>query len=83
MRKNTENVFNAWLMGRSEKSQKSVWTDGVHIYSYNTLILVTPDDVNDPYRFNTNRYSVTTSCQQRGIKILCARNNIRYVEKGL
>lgn len=83
MRKNTENVFKAWANGRSNKSQKSIWTDGIHVYSYNTVILVKPDEADAPYRFNTNRYSRTTSCHQNAIKLMLDRNNISYTLHGL
>lgn len=79
MRKNTENVFNAWMNGRSEKKQKSVWTDGVAIYSYNTLILFNNQD--GALVFNNRKYSVTTSNHQNSIKRMCAERHIEYIQK--
>ena len=79
MRKNTQNVFNAWMNGRSEKKQKSVWTDSIHIYSYHTKILFTANpDCEVPYRINMYKYSVTTTVQQRGIKALLDSHSIAY-----
>jgi len=83
MRKNTEAVFNAWRNGVRYKRENSIWTDGIHIYSYNTHILVTPDSADMPYRFNTNRYSKTTSCHQNGLRMLIEENKLVYTQHGV
>lgn len=79
MRKNTQNVFNAWLNGRSEKGQDSVWTDGSTIYSYNTPILWYNE--NQAVVINNQRYSVTTTVHQRGIQVICNNKHIEYILK--
>lgn len=85
MRKNTIRVFTAWrnnIRDNKEKN-KSIWTDGVHIYSYNTIILVTPDNIGDPYRLNVNRYSCTTSNHQNSLRVILQERGYRFVECGL
>lgn len=62
MRKNIQEVFNAWKQGKS-LNRKSISTDGKTIYSYSTLIL--KDGV-----LNTVKYSKTTSRQQSAIALL-------------
>ena len=68
MRKNTKNVFNAWLNNRSERKQKSIWTDGKNIYSYNTIIIQM--DIAGYYVMNMQRYSCTTSNHQNSLRIM-------------
>lgn len=68
MRKNTQDTFKAWRAGRSYKGGGSaIWTDGVHIYSYGTPIV---QKDGERVFFNNSRYSVTTSCQQGGLRVL-------------
>lgn len=78
MRKNTVSVFNAWFSGRSERKQKSIWTDGSKIYSYNTPILWAEDGT---VYINVTRYSVTTTIHQNGIRDMCANKHIEHLIK--
>lgn len=78
MRKNTQSVFNAWFNGRSEKNQKSIWTDGYKIYSYNVAIL--QYNVEGAIIIDMTKYSVTTSNHQNSIKRMCAERHIEYRE---
>ena len=79
MRKNTQNVFNAWFNGLSERNQKSIWTDGYKIYSYNTPILDYTDE--GGVRIDMSRYSVTTTVHQRGTQVMCDNRHIQYILK--
>lgn len=74
MRKNTKNVFNAWMNRRSEKKQNSIWTDGVHIYSYNVPIVERLPD--GGYMVDVDQYSVTTSVHQNATRHLMLQNGI-------
>lgn len=84
MRKNTQQVFNAWRAGKSYRARgrngSPIWTDGVRVYSYATPIVAPGESGSDAVRFNANRYSVTTSCQQGGLRALLARQGIAFVE---
>lgn len=79
MRKNTVSVFNAWFNGRSERKQKSIWTDGSIIYSYHTPILWYNE--NGAVVFNSERYSCTTSNHQNSIRYMCGNRHIEYICK--
>jgi len=79
MRKNTENVFNAWTKRiRYGKTGDAIWTDGVNIISYYTDILV--DRNQGVYILNMAKYSQTTTIHQRGIKTLLENNRIIFDE---
>ncbi len=83
MRKNTIRVFGAWrkCIRDNKEKRKSIWTDGIHVYSYNTIILVTPDNIGEPYRLNMTKYSRTTSNHQNSLRALLIQNNYRFVER--
>lgn len=81
MRKNTKEVFASWQAGKRNRGQRSIWTDGLRIYSYDIVILVTPDVSSEPLRLNLTKYSVTTTIHQRGLKTLLDAAGYSYVEK--
>jgi hypothetical protein len=64
MRKNTEQVINAFLCGES-KNLHSIKTDGTTIFSYDTAILTRGK--NGYVIYNGTRYTNTTSQQQNAI----------------
>lgn len=65
MRRNTEKVLRALEKGKACTTASSIWTDGTNVYSYRT-VLVTQEA---GYFFvNRTKYSVTTSCQQSGLR---------------
>lgn len=68
MRMGTMNVFKAWKEGRACKRQASLWTNGVDIYSYSTMIV--KRDGERAVNFNDHRYSVTTTIHQNGLRAL-------------
>lgn len=78
MRKNTKNVFNAWVKGHSEKKQNSIWTDGYKIYSYNTPILQYNDS--GAIVIDMSKYSRTTTNHQNSIRRMCQETHIEYLE---
>jgi hypothetical protein len=71
VRKNTKEVFHAWLRQRRYAKHRAIWTNGFDIYSYDTCIvawggsLTNPDIC--PAVFNTTSYSRTTSRHQRSL----------------
>ena len=68
MRVNTKNVFTAWMNAKKCKKAQSLWTDGAIIYSYGTAIARMNSD--GKILLNVNKYSVTTSCHQNGLRVL-------------
>lgn len=78
MRKNTKNVFNAWVKGHSEKKQKSIWTDGYKIYSYKMPILQYNDA--GAIVIDMTKYSRTTTNHQNSIRRMCQEMHIEYRE---
>lgn len=67
MRKGTQNVFNAWRQGKPLRKQRSIWTDGMAIYSYDTPIVSTE---NCRTTVDNRKYSVTTTIHQNGLRFL-------------
>lgn len=76
MRKNTVEVFKAWIRGQSCRKAKSIWTVGGVIYSYNTPIAKFSDASDIQATVNMQRYSNTTTVHQRGIVALMIQNNM-------
>ena len=76
-RKNVQDAFNAWNAGKTCRKSTSIWTDGSIIFSYNTPLLCRKDGV---LTLNSGRYSVTTSCQQGGLRQLMAMNGMSWKE---
>ena len=72
MRKNTAVVLEAWQCEKPKgKRGDSIWTDGNHIYSYDTWILSThklfaTDSIHN-LKLNTTFYSKATSYHQKAI----------------
>lgn len=66
-RKNTQQAVQAWIEGKSHRKCDSIWTAGGKLYSYNTEIGKWSDADGNMAIVNTERYSVTTTCQQRGV----------------
>jgi len=79
MRKGTQNAYNAWIQGRSWKSQRSLWTNGDIIYSYSTPILWR--DASGRLVFNVAKYSVTTSVHQNGLRVILSEKGMAYNEE--
>jgi hypothetical protein len=78
MRKNTLEVFGAWMQGRERKrGRMSIWTDGETVYSYGTALLTRTED--GELIFNATKYSVTTSCQQNNLRELMEENYLHPV----
>lgn len=80
MRKNTRDVFNSWVKGKSNQKQKSIWTDSSEIWSYQTII------VSRSIRtivLNKTKYSHTTSAHQNALHVVlekyCRENNLNFV----
>ena len=71
MRKNIQEVYNAWC-GHKALDRKSCSTDGEVLYSYQTPILFRADD-GVPI-FNEDYYSVTTTIQQNSIRFMLQRS---------
>lgn len=79
MRKNTMQVYEAWLKGGENRKQNSIWTDGDTIYSYGTAIATHGDYLNEVY-LNRTRYSNTTTQHQNGLAVLLNRNGYEVHE---
>ena len=67
MRVGTMRAWDAFMGGKRCKPGPSLWTDGQRIFSYGTPILSWNGD-KTLLRFNINRYSVTTSTHQNGLR---------------
>ena len=82
MRKNTQEVFDAWKESRTCKKSTSIWTESGtgEIWSYATLIV---KRYHDMVILNKTKYSVTTTNQQNGLHSLlslyCTRMNLVLV----
>jgi hypothetical protein len=71
MRKNVQQVFEAWQQGR-RLDLRSISTDGQDIYSYGTCLVVRVPQVEgcDRAVLNVTQYSRTTSAQQSALRTL-------------
>jgi len=78
MRKNTAEVFKAWIEGRTLNRHRSISTNGDHIYSYGTILVDRRPD-GTPI-LNETRYSVTTSRQQGDLRYLMSLHGIEPVK---
>lgn len=65
MRKNCAAVLRSLQDRKLNRKADSVWTDGMHIYSYATCILAQKRD--GTFVLNRTKYSVTTSIHQHAI----------------
>jgi hypothetical protein len=77
MRKGTQNAYNAWIQGRTCRKQRSLWTDGVTIYSYATPILWRDED--GRHHLDARKYSVTTTVHQNGLRVILNDKGITYL----
>ena len=64
MRVNASRALAAWKQGREWRGARSIWTDGVSIYSYATELVVRCGDV---VALNVTKYSPTTSTHQNAL----------------
>ena len=78
MRANTRNAMTAWVQGKECRKASAVWSNGDHVYSYHTCMVARASD--GTVIVNATKYSVTTSCQQGGIRYYLASNGVAYVE---
>lgn len=73
-RKNTQQAVKAWIEGRHFRARgrngSPIWTDSGILYSYSTPIGKWSDADGNTAILNSQRYSVTTSCQQGGVNHL-------------
>lgn len=70
MRKNCEEVLNAWYVAKKKRTADSIWTENGKVYSYGTLILERRYDfITGKWLFylNMTKYSVTTTVHQNAI----------------
>jgi hypothetical protein len=79
MRKNTVQVFGAWLKGDENRKQNSIWTDGDTIYSYGTAIATHGDNLGEVF-MNRTKYSNTTSQHQNNLAVLFPREGYEILE---
>lgn len=68
--KNTAAVVDAFIAGKPLKKCASIWTDGVCVWSYRTIIACKTAPLRNHAILNTHRYSVTTSRHQNGMRVL-------------
>lgn len=65
MRKNVMKAIDAMLAGKKWRDPRgSVWTDGVHVYSYNTCLIARYHSNGERFALNATKYSQTTGRQQ-------------------
>ena len=79
MRVGTMRAWDAFMGGKRCKPGPSLWTDGQRIFSYGTPILSWNGD-KTLLRFNINRYSVTTSTHQNGLRELLRKCDHPFIE---
>ena len=82
MRKNTEAVMKAWEQGTPHRKADAIWTDGTHVYSYETCILADRGFIPDKRRWvmNSAQFSQTTGRQQSGIREYMGTKGHTYEE---
>lgn len=78
MRVNTRNAMAAWTKGKECREASAIWSNGDHVYSYRTCMVARAND--GTVIVNATKYSVTTSCQQSGIRYYLVSNGVAYVE---
>jgi hypothetical protein len=66
MQANTKEVLNSLRDRKAYLKAASVWTDGLHVYSYNTCILA--QTRRGDFILNETKYSRTTTNHQNGIQ---------------
>ena len=65
MRKNCQQVVDAWLSGKAHEPARAIWTDGDIVYSYNTPLMVRVSS--GMIYLNTTQYTQTTTCHQNAL----------------
>ena len=73
MRKNTLEVFNAWLNGKENRKQESIWTDGTYLWSYKTAVAYSSEPCECVW-LNVTKYSKTTTNHVNSLRVLFERN---------
>lgn len=68
--KNTTAAVDAFIAGKSHKKCASIWTDGVRVWSYRTIIAYKCAEQSNHAVVNAERYSVTTSRHQNALRVL-------------
>jgi len=80
MRKNCKQTVEAWRMRKKKKVADSIWTDGISIYSYGTVLVKKHDN---KIFLNRTKYSVTTSVHQGALHafllLFCTRMGYELV----
>lgn len=83
-RKNTQQAVEAWIKGGQYRARgrngSPIWTSGGVLYSYSTTIGKWSDADPNTAILNTDTYSVTTSCQQNGVRSILSAKGKRIVE---
>jgi hypothetical protein len=77
MRKNTQAATTAFLRGYSARPARSIWTDGLTLYSYDTAIATLSAG---GVILNVNKYSATTTRQQNDARHLFEAAGIPVIE---
>lgn len=82
-RKNTQQAVKAWIEGRSFRARgrngSPIWTTGGVLYSYSQPIGKWSDADGRAAILNVTKYSVTTSCQQGGVRDLLRQAGVRTI----
>lgn len=82
-RVNTTKAVAAWIQGKHYRAPgrngSPIWTCGGVLYSYNQPIGKWSDADGSTAILNTARYSVTTSCQQGGVRAILAAKGYKFI----
>lgn len=81
MRRQLEQVLEAWLESEKCRPADAIWTDGDSIFSYGTCLLtwVKTGDDERAYVINGTRYSPTTTRYQNDIIADATRSGVEFV----
>lgn len=74
MRKNVQRVYGAFANLKRDKRDRSIWTDGKAVYSYDTCLLVAEPTIQS-WVLNVTKYSSTTTRHQRALRSLLEQTN--------
>lgn len=82
-RKNTQQAVQAWIEGRQFRARgrngSPIWTLGGILYSYSQPIGKWSDADFKTAIVNCEKFSVTTSCQQGGVRAILAQRGYNVV----
>ena len=82
-RKNTQQAVKAWIEGRSFRARgrngSPIWTTGGVLYSYSQPIGKWSDAQRHTAILDVSKYSVTTSCQQGGVRAILLSKGYNFV----